>query len=326
MRLHIARNVHQSTLRTLTQVRAHNTRVMSGVHQRFQADMDKFKFALFKKLKRDDNTTDDDNSTDDNTTSTAWSDLSDTLTTLNNLVPTAVSTLKDAKTEISEVASYLDNLFELFEITGPATFNMVAEINTIIWTIYYILLAPIALIMLYYAFWAGGYFGGPQPLPKDEDDSERPKTWREKCGACWSCCCSCCMRCHDTQICFWSFVVIMQIIVLVMFLISIILCILAIIKAFLVVSCDQIYLLSDESTCYKYLSLMQTFVSTFYVLDPNENLTDVCNAANLMACDLISSNLSSSAILTCVFSFLGCVVTMQMIIESAVLHEQARYP
>merc|ERR1719215_229039 len=133
-----------------------------------------------------------------------------------------------------------------------------------------------ALLMLYYAFWAGGYFGGPQPLPKDEDEAERPQTWLEKCGTCWSCCCACCMRCHDTQLCFWSCVILMQVIVLLMFIISIVLCILAGVKAFITAGCAQIYLLSDQATCTSTMRSVQSFISTFFVLDPNENLADIC--------------------------------------------------
>jgi len=321
MRLHLARSVQQASLRTLAQVRAHDRRMMSGVRQRFQVDVEKFHFQGFMMTAKDTNSA---KSTKLGTSST-WTTLTGLLTTLNNLVPVATETLKDAKTEISSAAVNLNSVFELFEVNGPEIFSMIAGINTLIWTIYFVLLVPMALFMLYYAFWAGGYFGGPQPLPKDEDESERPKTWREKCGACWTCCCACCMRCHDTQLCFWSCVILMQVIVLIMFIISIVLCILAGVKAFITAGCSQIYLLKHESTCSDTLSSVQGFLNTFFVVDALENLSDVCVGVNLLTCELITSNIASSTILTSVFSFVGSVVSLQMIIESAVLHEQARY-
>jgi len=293
---------------------------MTGAHQRFQADLERFNF------KRPTNDTNSTNSSSSALgTSTVWTTLTGTLVTLVNLLPVATETLKDARTEVSDAASNFNSIFGLFEVNGPAIFNTIAELNSIIWTLYFIFLAPLALLMLYYAFWAGGYFGGPQPIPKEEDESERPQTWREKCGTCWTCCCACCVRCHDTQLCFWSAVILIQVIVLLMFIISIVLTILAGVKAFITAGCAQIYLLVDADTCTATMSELQSFISTFFVLDSSEALADICPNANLLACEMITSNMTSSTLLTTIFSFVGSIVSLQMIIESAVLHEQARY-
>jgi len=257
--------------------------------------------------------------------SASWHTVVDTLRSLTNLIPTASNTIKKARTDVSKAASNFRSIFGIFEVKGPKIFEVVASLNSIIWTCYYCVLFPLSLLILYYAFWASGYFGGPQPLPKLEDEVEAPRTWRQRCGVCYTSCLICCTNYHDTQLCFWSAVLLMQIIVLLMFVISIVLCVLAGIKAFITAGCSQVYLLGDSTVCSAMLATLQNFLSTFFVQDAVEALDDICPANNLLTCQLITENMQSSTILTTIFGFLGTLLTMQILVESAVLHEQARY-
>lgn len=247
-----------------------------------------------------------------------------TLRALTNLLPTATNTLKLARTEVSKAASNMDSVFKLFETKAPAIFEKLAMANKILWTAYYFFLVPLSLLMLYYGFWAGGYFGGPQPLT-GADDYQEPVTWTEKLGVCYRSCGSCLSNFHDTQMCFWSCIIVMQVLVLVVFLVSIVLCILAGVQAFITSGCAQIYILGDQKVCAASLGNLQNFVGSFWAHILSHELEPRCSEQALLTCSLITSKMKSSAALTTIFSFAGTILSLQMLIESAVLHEMARY-
>eukprot|EP00928_Gymnodinium_smaydae_P072451 TRINITY_DN557_c1_g1_i3.p1 TRINITY_DN557_c1_g1~~TRINITY_DN557_c1_g1_i3.p1 ORF type:complete len:171 (-),score=29.70 TRINITY_DN557_c1_g1_i3:12-473(-) len=129
----------------------------------------------------------------------------------------------------------------------------------------------------------------------------------------------------DTQLCLWSTVVLMQVIVLVIFAVTIVLCILAGVKAFVVSTCGNIYMLGDVSVCAGLLENLRSWMGTFHVGVPDEVFDPVCTEEALLTCQLLSKKLGTSAILTTVASIIATVLSLQMIIESARLHEMARY-
>mmetsp|Transcript_38433 Transcript_38433/g.96456 ORF Transcript_38433/g.96456 Transcript_38433/m.96456 type:complete len:676 (+) Transcript_38433:201-2228(+) len=253
----------------------------------------------------------------------AWNTMVNLLKALVNTLPTATSMLKYARREVSKLYSNLDSTFEVFEVKGPALFNKIAGYYRAIWLLYFLCLLPLNLLILYYAFWSGGYFGGPVPIA--EDEHEAPKTFREKCALCCSSCSSFMRKGHDTTMCFWSVVLFMQIIVLVIFLASIALCILAGVKAFILAGCDQIYVLGDLTICSETLGNLKGFMDSFFVSDATAPLTATCDEDHLLTCGLIKKKMSTSTILTTVFSLLATLFSLQLIIDSAVLHEQARW-
>ena len=132
-------------------------------------------------------------------------------------------------------------------------------------------------------------------------------------------------RCHDTQLCFWSAIIFLQVVVLVIFLVSVMLCTLVGVKAFMLAGCQQVYMLGDQAVCTSTMETLRDFLGTFFVSEAVEPLDDVCPANKLMTCQLIRDRMRSPVILTTAFSLLGAVLSLQMLIESAVLHQQARY-
>mmetsp|Transcript_71778 Transcript_71778/g.185141 ORF Transcript_71778/g.185141 Transcript_71778/m.185141 type:complete len:1100 (-) Transcript_71778:193-3492(-) len=259
----------------------------------------------------------------ENVISGAWEKLTDVLRALANLMPTAVSTLKLARKEVSKLSSNLDSIFEVFEVKGPAIFDNAAGLWKMLWTIYFIVLLPLSLIILYYGFWASGYFGGPMPL--SEEEAASPATMREKMVLCLGSCTTCMRKYHDTDICFWSTIILMQVIVLAIFIVSILLCILGAIKAFVLSGCEDVYILSDSTICGESLLTLRSFLGNFFVTDPLASIQEACQQDSLLTCNLIQKKMMVSTILTTVFSILGTVLTLQMIIDSAILHEQARF-
>jgi len=253
----------------------------------------------------------------------AWQQLVTVLTMLDTLLPTATATLKFARTEVSKASSSLNSVFEIFEIRGPAIFNVTAQLYALLWILWFVFFLPLSLFNLYYCLWASGWFGGPQPI--SEEDVEPPNTFLDKIRVCCNSCCSCIAYYHDTQCCFWGFIILMQVVVLLIFLISIVLCIIAGVKAFILSGCAQVYMLGDPAVCGETVGALRNFLGSFFVRDAIEQLHEICPDNDLLTCQLIKSKMQSSVMLTTTFSFLATILSLQMLIEAAVLHEQARF-
>jgi len=261
--------------------------------------------------------------------SSAWTDVYNLMTSFYNLIPQAVSTLKDAREEISELASNLESIFESFEVKGPQIFDEVAKYWKLIWLIYFLFLLPFCAFTLYYGFWASGWFGGPQPIKEDDVTvtPEPPTDFSGRMKVLGSSCIHWCRGFHDTHTCFWSIIIFMQVMVLLTFLVSILLIIVAGVEAMLESGCSTIYVIEDTDSCTQALETVQSLLATFSIGD-NETLTDqtiseACDEYSLLTCSLISSKLSKSAIYVSVFSFVASIFSLQMLFDSATLHEQA---
>jgi len=256
--------------------------------------------------------------------SPAWQTMFDSIGSLTSVVPAATTTLKNVRLEIQKAAANMDSIFNMFKAKGPPIFELISKIWTLVWVLYFCFFVPLMLFNLYYAWWASGWFGGPKPSA-DNDGAVPPRGWCDRLRICCSTCGVCMTHFHDTQCCFWSMVILMQVLVLVLFIISLVLCILAGVKAFITAGCSQVYLLGDQLSCQQTINTLKSFVNTFFVSFPLETLQSVCPTNNLMACALISAKMKASVILTTIFSLLATVLSMQVIIESAIMHEQARY-
>lgn len=249
----------------------------------------------------------------------SFSQIASTFRELMNFLPQATDNLKFARQEVGEVAKIMDSVFTNFETKGPAIFEKASESWTLIWTLYFIFLLPMTLGMLPYAFWASGWLGGPgskDDLHETTDDAKK---------SCWSACTYCLTGFHDTALCFWSCVILLEIVCLLLFVISILFCVLAGLKEFMVAGCSQVYMLADDKICYETIKVLRDFQSTFYVTSPDTPLEDVCGYNQLLTCNMISEKLKVSGMFTTVFSFLAVIFSFQLIIQSAMLHTRAQW-
>lgn len=256
------------------------------------------------------------------TVSGVWQGMVTTLRGLTDVLPAAVHTLRSAQTEVAKLSSSLNSVFDTFEQRGPTLFQDLATTYRTIWLSYFLALLPMQMLLLFYSFWAGGFFGGPMPL--SEETLEAPKTWKDQLRVCWVSSTLCLGRFHDTSLCAWSVILLMQILVLIVFAASIVLAILAAIKAFIVTGCGEIYILQDELVCGEALQNLRRFLSTFS-LDPGSPSDSLCQSKGLLTCQLMGSQMARNSAVTAILSLIATVLTMQMIIDSAILHEQARY-
>jgi hypothetical protein len=266
---------------------------------------------------------------DDDAFSGAWQTMVNQLQQLANILPIAIDTLQGASGQVSRVSANLDSIFEGFANKGPEIFDSVAGYWNLIWGLYFGFFAALTLGILYYGFWASGYFGGPQPLA-DPPNYEQPEDMMSRITVFCRQCCTCTSRdsnghlvaFHDRDLCFWSCILLMQLLILIIFIISLVLCIFAGIKTMLLSGCAQIYMLGDSTVCLETLHTLREWLQDFHVV-PGEALETICDSQNLLTCQLISQRMAQSTVLTTVFSFLAVILNMQLLIESACLHERA---
>lgn len=254
----------------------------------------------------------------------AFVQVTEMLDAFQAILPTCINNLKQARTFVSSVSSVLDSTFSTFKKKGKPIFDGVAKAYDMLWILYFCLLAPITLGILYYGFWASGWFGGPAPDAEADSAQDPPEGIAAKCKSVCASCCFCLTGWCGGDMCFWSVLLLAQVGVLLLFLVAILLCILAGVKAFIASGCAQIYLLGDETACTNTLKMLQQFIETFKVGNPDGfDIENACARNTLMTCAELGPKMQSSAMLTVLGGLLGAVFSFQMLVDSSVLHERA---
>merc|ERR1719161_1655812 len=167
--------------------------------------------------------------------------IKDLLDMMKSFLPTVINDIKFAKKEVSAVASTLKSIFAIFKDKGEALFNEVASIYASIWTMYYLIFVFLTSLILFYAFWAYDWFKPDEHTVRQTSDNMAVE-----------CCMTfldCLRDCSDTALCFWSCILISEVVILIMFIVSILFCVIAGIKAFIAFGCAQIYVLGDDHVC-----------------------------------------------------------------------------
>jgi hypothetical protein len=269
----------------------------------------------------------DDDDTLPDSVSGVFSQVIQTLRSVTNIMPLATKTLIFARKEVSKLAKNLDSIFITFEDHGPPIFDTISGLWSTVWSIYFVIMLFFPLLLLFYAFWAGGFFGGPGGRIEDEDTVEGEKTVLSRvqncCSVCGSCMCGPSCQVHDMTMCFWAVCILLQIVVLVLFLLSLVFCLLAAIKIFIASGCAQIYILGDKAVCGNTLLNLRTFLQSFFEGFHIDDLPDQCSHKQLLTCDMMANKMKWSGIWTVSGSMVVAVVSFQMIIESATLHTRA---
>jgi len=259
--------------------------------------------------------------------SDVWNEMETVITGLQGILPTVIEDLKFGQTAIQGVAKTINSIFTMLYDKGSPIFDLVSTLYTTIWTVYYVLFVTLTLLVLFYAFWAQGFFGGPTPgIPRDPNEKDERccsgKTFRERCGTCCNACLGCMRGIQDMHLCFWSCILLSQFIILIMFVIGIVLAIVVGLKAFLGAGCAQIYVLGDENVCTDILSGLQTWLQDFWSEQPS-SVIDGCNEAKLTTCKYIKQEMMKNVMYTVICSFAAALFSIQLLFLSAQLHERA---
>lgn len=258
----------------------------------------------------------------------AWQEVSTVLRSMSNVLPQATKTLKFARLEVSKLAANLDSIFEPFQTVGPHVFNEFSRLYRLVWTLYFCILFPLTCALVLYAFWAGGFLGGPgtgwmEEETEDDRTSEDQKGIRWHLDTCCRACCHCCRGCHDWSLSFWSFIILMQLVVALIFVVALLLLVLGAVKAFVAAGCQQMYILGDETICGQTLQLLRGFLHSFKADWALSELPKACVREELLVCKRISNELQTSAFLTGTFGFLAAVLSFMQLVESSALHARA---
>jgi len=253
----------------------------------------------------------------------SFSQITFLLTSLNELLPSVIEDLRFARRDVSAVSQNLNSIFTTFQENGPSIFYTISELYSMAWTAYYWLFATLTVSVLFYGFWASGWFGDISGKVPEGEEYVAPSGIRDRCCACFSACGGCLRACNSYAMFFWSVIIIMEVVVLLLFIVSLVLCVLAGVQTFLAAGCGQIYILGDFSICNGALDMLGTFLSSFRSGDLESR--DACSSQELMTCQVIGSRMQTSALYTVVGSLTAAVFSFQMIIETGVLYEKARW-
>jgi len=262
------------------------------------------------------------------TLSGMWDKIVTVLHSLNNMLPQAATVLKEARVTVSGAAEQMDSVFSTFETKGPTIFESISELWSTLWILYFCFFFPLTATLLFYGFWASGWFGGPQKpeaMPAELVTAAEGGSFQAKLRVCCRSCSTCLSTFHDTALCFWSVIILMEVVCLLIFVVSILLNIFAGVKSMIVAGCTQVYMLNDPQICLQTLNLFKGFLTTFHINFDGEDLNNACIEHNLLTCDAVIAKMKSSMTLTTIFSFLAAIMSFQMIIESSILHERARW-
>jgi len=252
----------------------------------------------------------------------AWLGMVNMLQQVQAILPPAIENLKVARKTVTQVQKTLDNIFTSFLEQGLPVFALIATYYTYIWVAYFLLLSIFTLGIMYYGFWASGYCGGPKAYR--DDDYVPPETCCDRlkclCSSCYTACCKCC----SGECVFWSCLLLGQLFVLVIFIVSLVLTLIAGIEMFVASGCAAIYVLGDEKVCTETMKMIQGWITTFAAGAPDLEIGQVCVSHSLMTCAVITNKLKTAAIYTIGGAITASVLSFQLLIESAILHERAR--
>lgn len=258
----------------------------------------------------------------------AWEELSSYLANLKSILPEVTDSYKLARRKTSDLGSNLAKNFGTFKDKGSPIFDDMSDLYAILWTCYYALFVFLTFLMLLYGFWGSGWCGGCCPnverTDEDPEEQERPYTFLEKIQCCCAACGTCITRSCGTSAAFWSIAIFFQIIALILFIVSIVLTLVGGIKAFLSAGCGQVYVLTDPTVCTTYMETVEFFLQSF-LKDTSDLAGEVCEDTKLTTCQLIADELKVTFISITVGSIAAAVLTFQLVVEAAIVHERHRW-
>jgi hypothetical protein len=257
--------------------------------------------------------------------SISWRNLVTVLESFLRIIPPADHALRFAKREWGALAEDVDVIFYTLGHGAPPLFSEASRLWKRLWVTYFICLLPISLFSIYYAMWAGGYFGGPS-VQEEEGDIPKPKTWRAKLRVLWRSSTFCMKDYHDTTACFWSTLILTESIVFLIYLAAVVLCLFAFMRTAVWWTCSHLYVLYDPATCDSIIGNLSKFLSSFVLSSTGaSHLENSCSDHGLITCAIITEDMHRHHVLTVGCGFLGTLCYLHLIIESAILHEEARF-
>lgn len=262
--------------------------------------------------------------------STSFSFLTVTLKEIKSFLPAAIDSLKDVRREVAAVASTMQLVMDVLEEKAPRIFHRVAGHYRGMWVAYFLSFGLLTSAVLFYGFWAAGWFCGLQASPAADEGYEAPTSLAGRWRACWWACSACLRPCYDGHLSFWSLLLLMELLVLIVFVCAVLLCITGAVQAFAAVGCTQVYTLSDNTICTMALQAVQASLKTFWTSAssaeaPNLSVESVCQGETLLTCKLLAEQLHSRMMRAMLGGLAASALSFQLLVESALQHERAAW-
>lgn len=260
----------------------------------------------------------------------AWQALTMLLQTFQSLIPTLINLLQQAQKAISQLSGFLTMLFQTLETNGTPTFSHFGSLYTTVWVCYYVVMVLLTLLLLFYGFWASGWFGGPHAASVEVEKSEESGSLWEKCGTalrtCWRGCAGCCRKYEDTQLCLWSTIIFLELIVVVAWVICVVISIIGAIEALVNSGCSAIHILGDATVCGDALSTVNTFLGALSLEGFTIDFKTTCRELSLTTCQAMGSRSMGIELLLLIGgSAIAALLMLQLLIDSAQMHERASW-
>jgi hypothetical protein len=255
-----------------------------------------------------------------------WKEVIKLNNDLKAVLPVVIDDIKFAKKEVSAVASNILSTFPVLKLKGPANLENFKSLYATMWIIYFVTFVLLTIGILFYAFWSSGYFRSSQTT----DEVVAPSCFAERCSICSRACTACFVPCFgtasDTDMFFWSAMLLATVVLVVMFLLSTLLALASGLKSWVSSGCDEVYLLNDNTICVEAMKGIQYWLSTFWHAERFKHpMESMCTSRSLMTCGIISDKLKQSAVFTTLGSMLAMVLTCQLVFESARTYETERW-
>jgi len=235
-------------------------------------------------------------------------------------LPKAISGIKGARKEVSAVAKILDTGFTILGAKAPPVFTVSSTLYRTVWIGYFVIFGLLTIGLLFFALHASGFVGKGQPTPDAMENYQPPSGFTSRLQVCFSGCFSCLSVCDDSQTCFWSFVLLMELLWLLMFVASFALLLVTGVKAFLAAGCAPVYMLGDATVCSQALQLVSGW------LEGDSWLGSVSGESpdSLLVCNILSQKFGSGILMAALSNVVAAVLTFQLIVDSAMMHERRR--
>jgi hypothetical protein len=258
----------------------------------------------------------------------AWSKLKRILDGLKPVLPVAIDGLRTTRRGVDVVATVLDNTFTMLaEQHDP--FYIYADFVYDMAHYYHLVTVLLTTAMLLMNLWAAGVVKWPTRYcfkpERDEDAYVAPQTFSERLAVCKTCCLSCLTKDPvHVPLVFWSLLILLDIIVLATFWVVIAYDAVLGFSFFVHVGCKQIYPIEDIKVCHDVMSWYGQFMGliapqAFY---QEEN---VCAESTLVTCRIFKDQVESQMFYIVVCGFFASFFSYQLLVDSAMLHEQARW-
>ncbi|CAE7179092.1 unnamed protein product, partial [Symbiodinium pilosum] len=113
--------------------------------------------------------------------------ITDTAKDLQSTLPQVIKALQTAKKEVSMISGVIDSISQMLGLKAPPLMEKMGKLYKTVWIAYFVFFFLFSGTMLFYGFWANGWFGGPQ-ADVPESEYQPPQTFMERmrtcCGSC----------------------------------------------------------------------------------------------------------------------------------------------